>query len=231
MTDWFGYKKELRFILRSLRKGDRILDIGCGTGVQLTRPIANRGFEIIGVDMHKPTIDYAKSHNDSNARFICGRFEDQNLGVFDVVICSFILEHINYPKPFLKEVKKVLSPDGILFLSVPNGYGAFEIEKKTVKRIMKWIVRNRLVRMQDDAPPMDDSCPHVQSFTMKKLKRVLNDTGFEVLEVMHGTLIGSGLTNMVIAKFPKFADWNVTITDKLPSWMVSLWHLKCKHGG
>jgi 2-polyprenyl-3-methyl-5-hydroxy-6-metoxy-1,4-benzoquinol methylase len=226
-NDQYGYRKLIRFFSPDLNLKKRILDIGCGNGTEITLPLARRGLDITGVDMQPEGIAWANAHNVyPNAKFICGRFEDQNLGLFDVVICSYILEHLDYPVPFLKEVKRVLSPDGILFVTVPNGYGAFEIEKKVTKSFMKWLIKR--IKMQEDAPPLNPGCPHVQSFTMKKLKNILNETGFKVLEIEHGTFIGGSITNMIISKFPKFIDWNIKVTDKLPSWMVSLWYLKCR---
>ena len=49
LVRWVG-ARHIGFLARELRKGDRVLDVGCGRGVILG-PLADRGFEVHGVEM------------------------------------------------------------------------------------------------------------------------------------------------------------------------------------
>lgn len=44
-------------------------------------------------------------------------------GTFDLVLCHHSLEHIAGPEEALREITRVLKPDGRLYIAVPNGYG------------------------------------------------------------------------------------------------------------
>jgi 2-polyprenyl-3-methyl-5-hydroxy-6-metoxy-1,4-benzoquinol methylase len=44
---------------------------------------------------------------------------------FDLIIIQDVIEHLNETKSFIKEVKRVLKPKGMLYLSTPNKYSIF----------------------------------------------------------------------------------------------------------
>jgi SAM-dependent methyltransferase len=48
-------------------------------------------------------------------------------GRYDLVVCSQVLEHINEPKQVLRELYRVLKPDGALWLSAPLFYEEHEV--------------------------------------------------------------------------------------------------------
>lgn len=39
---------------------------------------------------------------------------------FDLIVLRHVLEHIKYPTDFIADIKNLLSPDGVLFIEVPN---------------------------------------------------------------------------------------------------------------
>lgn len=87
----------------------RALDLGGGTG-ELRAPLTARGFEYVNVDV-APT-DLEAVVGDAHAL----PFED---GEFDLVVSSDSLEHFHTPLAVLREVARVLSPDGRLVIWVP----------------------------------------------------------------------------------------------------------------
>jgi len=109
----------------ALKPGDRVLDVGCGTGV-LTRLAAETiGPEgvVIGIDPGPRMIDAAR-HNaarkNSRAAFGLGvierlAFDDD---CFDVVLSSFMLHHltVDLKRAGLGEVRRVLKPGGWLVI-------------------------------------------------------------------------------------------------------------------
>jgi SAM-dependent methyltransferase len=97
-----------------------ILDIGCGNGSNAKRLIA-LGYVVDGITISenekeeaKPFIRNIYVHNAENG--LPGLEDD----LYDVVICSHVLEHICYPQKLLQDVRKVLKKDGSLIIALPN---------------------------------------------------------------------------------------------------------------
>jgi trans-aconitate methyltransferase len=91
--------------------GERILDLGCGTGA-LTAEIAACGVETIGVDLSADMIDEARK------KFPALRFEVMDardlafLGEFDAVFSNAVLHWIREPEQVIVGVEKALRPCG-----------------------------------------------------------------------------------------------------------------------
>jgi 2-polyprenyl-6-hydroxyphenyl methylase/3-demethylubiquinone-9 3-methyltransferase len=47
-------------------------------------------------------------------------------GSFELVVCSDVIEHLENPARLLREISRVLRPEGELFLSFPNAFNRFE---------------------------------------------------------------------------------------------------------
>lgn len=95
------------------KPGQRILDIGCGTGY-VVEYFPNT--EYIGFDTDQAYINYAKNRYGNVGTFYCQEFNDvaaDKNGVFDLVIMNGLLHHLddNSVKLLLERVKKVLKPD------------------------------------------------------------------------------------------------------------------------
>ncbi|MFJ7935809.1 class I SAM-dependent methyltransferase [Sporosarcina sp. NPDC096371] len=54
-----GYQKDLAMIVEWAKSSQTIIELACGTG-RLTIPLAKRGFQMIGVDLHKGMLERAK---------------------------------------------------------------------------------------------------------------------------------------------------------------------------
>jgi ubiquinone/menaquinone biosynthesis C-methylase UbiE len=102
--------------------GKIALDIACGSGYG-TKILASKAKKVYGVDIDEKTIKYAKEkYSTTNINYSVGSgtnipIEDQSV---DVVVSYETIEHIEDYKKFLKEIKRVLKPGGVLLLSTPN---------------------------------------------------------------------------------------------------------------
>jgi 2-polyprenyl-3-methyl-5-hydroxy-6-metoxy-1,4-benzoquinol methylase len=127
----YGDAKRLRFVdaVIAERRPARVLDVGCGSGELLTAPLAARHPDIgfTGVDSDACSLAHAAArHRLANLRFLpfAALAADR---VFELVIASEVLEHVEEPHAFLRDLRQRLAPAGVLVLTVPNGYGPAEI--------------------------------------------------------------------------------------------------------
>ena len=105
-----------------------VLDVGCGNGNN-SRQLASLGFEVLGIDISNSTINEANRLNTyANLKFECIAAEKLSIvNKFDAIICSEVVEHLHQPTPVIKTLTKLLEKDGVLIVTVPNGYGPREV--------------------------------------------------------------------------------------------------------
>ena len=97
---------------RACHPDARVLDVGAGEGV-LVEKYRAQGRNVVGVDANY------ESPSVKKASLASLPFED---GSFDAVLCLDVLEHLDLldQAPALREIKRCLTEDGTLLLSVPN---------------------------------------------------------------------------------------------------------------
>lgn len=105
--------------LAKLKKGDKILDIGCGEGDTLNHLVKDLGMEGEGIDMSLPRISTAnEKYPDIKIKFGDGEFlDDYSSFTFDGVLMECVLSMINIPDESLHEVYCVLKKGGKLIIS------------------------------------------------------------------------------------------------------------------
>ena len=95
-----------------------VLDVGCATGAMLAR-LRGRGWRTCGSDI-SPAAAYAREKRGLDVRSEAVedcRFPD---AAFDVVLASHLIEHLNAPRLFLRELRRILKPGGRVILTTPN---------------------------------------------------------------------------------------------------------------
>lgn len=110
----------------------KVLDIGCADGV-FTKVILDgtRAKEVIGIDVLKPSLDWADKHWKKNKKMKFKVGDAHNLdfgaGTFDAVFVIEVLEHVFDPLKVLKEIKRVLKKEGYAVFLVPTESLLFRI--------------------------------------------------------------------------------------------------------
>jgi 2-polyprenyl-3-methyl-5-hydroxy-6-metoxy-1,4-benzoquinol methylase len=98
----------------------RILDIGCGTGVNATF-LSENGHHVVGVDLSPVAIEQYRARGFEG--YVCD-IESEPLpfeaGSFDLVYASEVIEHCADTAAFLQELNRLLRPGGQLLLSTTN---------------------------------------------------------------------------------------------------------------
>ncbi len=100
-------------------KGARILDVGCGGGI-LCEAMAQCGADVTGIDAETDAIKSASAHARENNLFIeykATPIEEYDADGFDIITCMEMLEHVHHPEQVIQHCRRLLKPDGILFLS------------------------------------------------------------------------------------------------------------------
>lgn len=103
-------------------KGKNVLDIACGEGygANLLSEFANK---VTAVDINKETVEKAAlKYKNKNLEFITGSATSLSLPdhSVDIVVSFETLEHLSEHDLMLRELKRVLRPDGILIISTPD---------------------------------------------------------------------------------------------------------------
>jgi SAM-dependent methyltransferase len=107
-------------------KGKKILDVGCGKGGIMTA-CAMRGADVSGFDVDLEEIEFARSWAESlnlSDKISIEMGDGENIpfadNTFDLIICSYVLEHVKNPEKVIREISRVLKPGGFCCASIPN---------------------------------------------------------------------------------------------------------------
>jgi len=239
-----GGRKKLEYLfsileaMRRTRPRMKVLDVGCGNGA-LSFAVASLGCEVLGIDVDELSVKHARSAN----RFPNARFEaisDENFDLkerYDLIICSEVLEHLHRPAPLLRTMVRHMKDDGLLLITVPNGYGPREIFGRAEKFMRArlglgtFLDRSRAtMRMIDAASKcaVYTSNPdqnHVQKFTLGPLKELIEKAGLRVVECVKSIFVFS----VVFRTRSEVVDrLDSRLADYLPRFMVSGWYLLCR---
>ncbi len=190
-SDFSGSKAHFRFskarskrILRVLSlfkelKGCCLLDAGCGYGF-VSRELARKCGEVTGVDTNRRAIDFAKraarEKGVKNCSFLNENAERLSFGgnSFDIVVSYQVLEHVGNQKRYLKELKRVLKEDGVLYIATPNRFYPIEPHYKIpFLALMPSFLANIFVRARG-VKEYD-----IKLLSRKKLAQLLMETGFQ----------------------------------------------------
>lgn len=232
----WGYLKRLRFVQHVIAESFpdravdslRVLDVGCGNGSELALPLARLGSQVTGIDIHAPSIEHAKQMGAdvTNLSYICGPVEELRTPPYDVVILSEVLEHLREPRLLLSAALEHLKQNGMIIVTVPNGYGEFEIDS--------WLFRVfRLQRIVDAlagnskkviAATDNHESGHVQFFTRRQLRRLFAECSLSVSREGVASFLAGPFIGHTFARSERFIEWNARVTDKLPPVMASGWY-------
>ena len=153
LSQAFAYEYAMSFV-----DNKKVLDIGCNTGYG-TKILSNTAKSVVGVDISKKAITLAnKLFNGQNLSFkiIDGINLPYHDNEFDIVLSFQVIEHIVDYEIYLSEIKRVLSPDGIVMFTTPNS----------------------IIRLDPGMKPWNRF--HVREFSAKELEELLNDYFSEI---------------------------------------------------
>lgn len=165
--DWWNlaYGDRYDTIESNLDAGSRrLLDIGSGPGFFLLHG-KEREWEVQGIEPSRQAAEHARGLGLEVEHAFYSEETAPNLGVFDVINMSEVLEHIPHPLPFLELVASHLSEGGLLSITVPNDFNPFqEVLRDSMSFDPWWVTRH-----------------HLNYFDYDSLRGLVERAGFEVL--------------------------------------------------
>ena len=157
-----------------------VLDVGAGCGHQdyagRLKPIVGH---MVGVD---PSPRILANHRlDERFQSTLEEFAPTHRHHFDVIVASYVLEHVSSPMPFLVAMHECLKPGGSAFILTPNTFHYFGGSAYVARRlhIDEWVIR----RIRDHATLEDHHFRlqyHMNS--RGRLTRLALRAGFRTLE-------------------------------------------------
>jgi glycosyltransferase involved in cell wall biosynthesis/SAM-dependent methyltransferase len=112
-----------RYLLaRELVKDRRVLDIACGEGYG-SDLLATAAAQVVGVDIAPDALQHARRrYRRPHLRFVAGSCTAIPIAArsVDVVVSFETLEHLNQHDEMMREVRRVLTPNGLLIISSPD---------------------------------------------------------------------------------------------------------------
>jgi SAM-dependent methyltransferase len=226
--------KKLRFIFKTIRryleennidiKDLRILEVACGPG-NITLPLASLGCHVRCFDISEDAIESLK--HEVMIRGIKNliatvddayTFDDGNR--YHIVIASEVFEHVNDPKRLAENIKNHLMSDSCLIVTIPNGYGPWELSNRLL-----WyhLTRSNSIRKLLGRPKFTfyPGEIHCQYYTRNMLINIIN---MSVINFSKADSILAALWPIYGGKKYSINAIDVILADILPFWLASGWY-------
>jgi O-antigen biosynthesis protein len=148
-----------------------VLDIGCGGGAT-GRLVKEKfpGTRVIGIEINRRAADHARQHLD---QVICGAIDDIDFAAeapgesITTVLLLDVLEHLYDPWRALTRIRQWLAPGTRVLASVPNIRNLAVLDELAAGRFQ--YAENGVLDVT-----------HVRFFTKGELKRMFEETGYQV---------------------------------------------------
>ncbi len=161
-----------------------LLDLGCGDCKFTQRLAMKSGVKLImTVDSSETRAGYSQSHNWKSIEWDLNQFLPIESDSVDIIHAGDVIEHLNNTDTFIKEIKRILKPDGYALISTPNLASWHNI----ITLILGLQPQTCMVSDEILSPEMieaDKDMPkHRRIFTADGLANLVKHHGLKVLQV------------------------------------------------
>lgn len=101
------------------KKPGRVVDVGCATGALLSW-FQDAGWDATGIELCGPSARYAREERGLDVKDVPLEEAALPAASFDLVHASHLIEHLNDPRSFLRESRRLLKKGGTLLVATPN---------------------------------------------------------------------------------------------------------------
>ena len=161
-------------------KNLKLLDLGCGTGIELERLFAKYpDIQVTGIDLSSEMLNTLKEkYKGKNIDVICGSYFDVEFGSgFDVVLSTYSLHHFNEEEKLAlyKKTYESMKPGGFY---VEGDYTVKTDEEQT-------LYLSELKRFKNEQNLSDDSFYHYDTpMTAENQIKLLKSAGFSDIKII-----------------------------------------------
>lgn len=161
---WLGHNQ---YLYDNVNEGDRVLDVGCASSYY-PQWLAEKAESVVGVDILPERIALSRENNSKeNVSFeLMDVTQEMPKGQFDVVVCSHVIEHLDDPVAVLDNLAHHVPR---ILVKVPL------IDTDWVKMVKR-----------DIGMFWMDTTDHRREYTAELLRQQLEDSGWEVEEIIRG---------------------------------------------
>jgi 2-polyprenyl-3-methyl-5-hydroxy-6-metoxy-1,4-benzoquinol methylase len=161
-------------------RGRRVLDWGCNDGFGIEMMQAN-ATSIAGIDVAPQAVETARERVNARIELYDGLRSSFESKSFDLITSFQLIEHLGDPDELLREMVRVLAPDGTALFTTPNAR----------------------VRLNPGFPPWNEY--HVREFVPEELRAVLERKRIEVARARQRgvKLMPNALDLLAICREPK----------------------------
>jgi 2-polyprenyl-3-methyl-5-hydroxy-6-metoxy-1,4-benzoquinol methylase len=202
----FLSKYRIETILENCSGRKTLLDIGCSFG-KIAKELSSNFEKITAVDGSDDLIKQAREENSApNINYKVSLLEELELeDKFDVVLMSFILEHVADPIKTLEKAASFLNSGGILFVMIPN---AESLHRRVGKAMGE-------IKELDELTLKDINHGHRRVYSMEKFSKDVEDAGLKVKKM--GTFFIKPFSNSQMEQFDeKICDALFEVGKDLP---------------
>lgn len=128
-----------------LKPGDSVLDVGCGTGVDVAALARVTGLAV-GVDRSAAMASHARAHGNGPFAVAEGERLPFGPGVFDAVCARAVLIHTTEPPAVMREIARVVRAGGSVLLSEPD-HGTHIVATPHID-VLERLLRHRRTRFR-----------------------------------------------------------------------------------
>jgi 2-polyprenyl-3-methyl-5-hydroxy-6-metoxy-1,4-benzoquinol methylase len=122
-------------LVRRLKPGGAILDVGCGEGLLLDWLKPGECSRYTGIDISAEAVARASARQDARAAFVCADTERYVPGGrFEVIVYNEVLYYLGDPMRVLQRHEQHLAPGGLFVASVYSLRGAPTIYARILRR-------------------------------------------------------------------------------------------------
>ncbi len=166
-------------------EGKKVLDFGCGDG-GTSRTLDQLGARVTAVDIKT---EMGQAFQNSKVNFFNAQDEELYLKSreFDIIILQDVLEHVPNPEKLMRQMKDVLCPHGLIYISTPNRFSILNLisdphwnlpgvalfPRQVVKLLVQKIFRRDSRDRSDWAALL----------SLNKLNRLLKSNNFKIIFV------------------------------------------------
>lgn len=189
--------------LASLKETGTLLDVGCGPGefkelLNLIKP----KWDFHGTDISKHDGLYQKTYffeSDITKKINCPD------NMYDAIVCTHVCEHLTDPHIAIKEIYRVLKPEGILYIETPSHRSVFCPSFTSIH--------------PENLIPINfyDDNTHIRPYTVQALIKLTKNCGFKIQRY--------GYARNLLATITSPITFLIAIIFKKRSFLVhSVWH-------